>query len=51
MAVLRDAPGTVAKPDLDAAWDATAQRERALAGLISDGLVVPAGGDRYGLPV
>lgn len=50
MAVLRDAPGTVAKLDLDAAWDAAGQRERALAGLISDGLVVPAGDDRYGLP-
>ncbi len=50
MAVLRDAAGTVAKPELDAVWDADTQRERALAGLIRDGLVVPAGNDRYGLP-
>jgi A/G-specific adenine glycosylase len=50
MAVLRDATGPVEQPDLDAVWDAAAQRERALAGLLVDGLVVSDADGRYRLP-
>jgi A/G-specific adenine glycosylase len=35
---------------LDAAWHDAVQRERALAGLIADGLVVVAGPSTYALP-
>jgi len=54
--VVRDAPGSVPASRLDAAWDQPAQRERALAGLLTDGLLVavPPGrtGEerRYALP-
>ncbi|KAA1428303.1 A/G-specific adenine glycosylase [Nocardioides antri] len=50
LAVLRDAPGSVPKPRLDAVWDDDAQRERCLASLLADGLVVAAGAGRYALP-
>lgn len=50
LAVLRDAPGSVPKACLDAAWDLEEQRERCLDSLIDDGLVVVAGKDRYALP-
>jgi A/G-specific adenine glycosylase len=50
MAVLREAAGTVSQPDLDAVWDSAEQRDRALAGLVVDGLVVRHGEGRYGLP-
>ncbi|HEX3822951.1 MAG TPA: A/G-specific adenine glycosylase [Mycobacteriales bacterium] len=50
LAVLRDATGTVDQRSLDEVWDDVAQRERALAGLIADGLVEPAGTDHYRLP-
>jgi A/G-specific adenine glycosylase len=50
MAVLREATGTVGRNELDAVWDAEEQRDRALAGLLADGLVVSAGDGRYGLP-
>jgi A/G-specific adenine glycosylase len=50
MAVLRDATGPVGQPDLDAVWGAAAQRERALAGLLVDGLIVSGGDGRYRLP-
>jgi A/G-specific adenine glycosylase len=49
MAVLREAEGSVDRSRLDAVWDSTEQRERALASLIEDGLVVESG-DRYALP-
>ena len=49
LAVLRDAPGTVARRDLDAAWADATQRERALASLLDDGLVVQEG-QRFALP-
>lgn len=49
LAVLRDAPGSVAKARLDAVWDDAVQRERCLASLLADGLVV-ADGDQYALP-
>jgi A/G-specific adenine glycosylase len=50
MAVLRDATGPVGQPDLDAVWGAAAQRERALAGLLVDGLIVSGDDGRYRLP-
>ena len=50
MAVLRNATGPVEQPELDAVWDAPAQRERALAGLLVDGLIVSSGDGRYRLP-
>ncbi|WP_141015279.1 HhH-GPD family protein [Nocardioides sambongensis] len=49
LAVLRDAPGSVGRAQLDAAWDEPVQRARALDSLLADGLVV-AEGDRYALP-
>jgi A/G-specific adenine glycosylase len=50
LAVLRDAVGPVPPAHIDAAWPDAAQRARALAGLISDGLAEhhPDGG--YALP-
>ena len=40
MAVLRDEDGPVSRGRLDAAWSDVRQRERALASLLADGLVV-----------
>jgi A/G-specific adenine glycosylase len=52
MAVLRDSPAEVSRPRLDAAWPHnSAQRERALDGLLADGLVEPIDGGRFRLPV
>jgi len=50
LAVLRDSPGSVAKDRLDAVWDDRVQRERCLASLLEDGLVVSSGHGRYALP-
>jgi A/G-specific adenine glycosylase len=50
MAVLRLAPGAVGRADLEPAWDDATQRERALAALVADGLVVTADGRSYALP-
>ena len=50
LAVLREAPGNVDKSALDRAWGEDAQRERALAGLIADGLLVVTPEGRYALP-
>ncbi|MBW9214086.1 A/G-specific adenine glycosylase [Mumia sp. zg.B53] len=50
LAVLREAEGAVAGAALRAVWDDTTQRERALDGLLDDGLVVTAGPDTYALP-
>jgi len=49
LGVLRDTHGVVAHGRLAAAWADEAQRERALAGLLADGLVV-AGPGGYTLP-
>ena len=49
LAVLREAPEPVGRADLDAVWPDATQRERALAGLRADGLVV-RDGQRYRLP-
>lgn len=50
LAVLREGPDVVAKPALDVVWNDGVQRERALAGLIEDGLVEVVGRDSYRLP-
>jgi A/G-specific adenine glycosylase len=50
LAVLRSADRSVAGEELAAAWADPAQRERALASLVADGLVVRTGPDRYALP-
>ncbi|MEV5569586.1 A/G-specific adenine glycosylase [Spirillospora sp. NPDC052269] len=50
LAVLRDAHEPVGKPALDVVWSDAVQRERALDGLISDGLVDPLDDGRYALP-
>jgi A/G-specific adenine glycosylase len=50
LAVLRESTGDVERASLDAAWDDDVQRERALTGLLSDGLVQAAGDGRYRLP-
>ncbi|HEX5018034.1 MAG TPA: A/G-specific adenine glycosylase [Actinomycetes bacterium] len=49
MAVMRSTHEDVASSSLVAAWDDDEQRERALAGLIDDGLIVNVDG-RYRLP-
>ena len=50
LAVLRDATDTVPAVELDAVWDEPVQRGRALAGLLSDGLVVEVSPGVYALP-
>ncbi|OHV32945.1 MULTISPECIES: A/G-specific adenine glycosylase [Pseudofrankia] len=50
LAVLRDADGPVDAALLDAVWDEPVQRERALRGLLDDGLAVAVGPGRYALP-
>jgi A/G-specific adenine glycosylase len=50
LAVLRNATGPVEKPELDIVWADPIQRERALDGLVSDGLVEPLHDGRYALP-
>ena len=50
MAVLREAPGPVPKSALDLAWADAPQRERALDGLVADGLVEPLADSTYALP-
>ncbi|MBV1853463.1 A/G-specific adenine glycosylase [Catellatospora tritici] len=49
LAVLRGSAGPVPRPDLDAVWPHDEQRERALASLLTDGLVVRRR-ERYALP-
>jgi A/G-specific adenine glycosylase len=50
MAVLRESEGAVGRSAIEAAWDDAIQRERALDGLVADGLVALVGDDRFGLP-
>jgi A/G-specific adenine glycosylase len=50
LAVLRDEPGPVHRSRLEAAWSGTAQRERCLAWLVDDGLVVATSPDTFSLP-
>jgi A/G-specific adenine glycosylase len=49
MAVLRDRPGPAGAEELAAVWPDAEQRDRALAGLVADGLLVEDGGS-YRLP-
>jgi len=50
MAVLREASGPVPKSALDVVWSDAVQRERALDGLVADGLVEALARSRYRLP-
>ena len=50
LAVLREAPGAVPRTALDAVWQDAAQRERALDGLVADGLVAPLPAEQFRLP-
>ncbi len=50
LAVLRNAEGPVEKAALDVVWSDPVQRERALDGLVADGLVDPLEDGRYALP-
>jgi len=50
LAVLRDSETDVTQPELDAVWHDPVQRARALAGLVTDGLVERVGAGRYRLP-
>jgi A/G-specific adenine glycosylase len=50
LGVLRDADGPVARSRLESAWDDAAQRERALDGLLADGLVEPLDDGFFRLP-
>ncbi|MEZ0068818.1 A/G-specific adenine glycosylase [Streptacidiphilus sp. MAP12-20] len=50
LAVLREAPGSVAQATLDAVWPDGVQRARALDGLVADGLVEPVAPGVYRLP-
>ena len=50
MAVLRDADGPVHHSRIDVVWPEVTQRERCLAGLVADRLIVAAGPAAYALP-
>lgn len=50
LALVRDAEGAVHHSHLEAAWAGEDQRERCLAGLLADGLVVAVGQHSYALP-
>lgn len=50
MAVLREADGPVHRSRIDAVWPDDTQRNRCLAGLVDDRLIVAAGPSAYALP-
>lgn len=50
LAVLRDSIDPVPRSRLEQVWDDELQRERALDGLVADGLVEPLEGDVFALP-
>ena len=50
LAVVRDAVGSVHRSRLDAAWSDAEQRDRCLASLLDDGLIVEATAGGYALP-
>ncbi len=50
LAVLREAGGPVTRADFDAVWPGQAQLDRALDGLVADGLVDPLPDGRFALP-
>ncbi|MFT4262686.1 MAG: A/G-specific adenine glycosylase, partial [Nocardioides sp.] len=49
LAVLRDADGPVHRSSIETVWDKVDQRERALAGLLADGLIRQVGPDTFAL--
>ncbi|MFE3328329.1 A/G-specific adenine glycosylase [Streptomyces sp. NPDC059176] len=51
LAVLREAVAPVPRATLDRVWDDPVQRDRALDGLVSDGLVEPLENDWFRLPL
>ena len=51
LAVLRESAGPVERSALEAVWEQAAQRERALDGLVADGLAEPLSDGTYRLPV
>lgn len=50
LAILRESPGSVGVSAIEAAWPDAEQRDRALAALLADGLVVPLPRRRFALP-
>jgi A/G-specific adenine glycosylase len=50
LGILRSTDGAVPRAELDAGWPDVAQRDRALASLVTDGLAVPTEGGGYRLP-
>ena len=50
LALCRANPAGVDRSTMEAAWSDPAQRDRALRGLLEDGLIVMDNCDRYGLP-
>ena len=50
LALAREDHAPVHRSRIDSVWPADEQRERCLASLVDDGLLVPAGGDAYALP-
>jgi A/G-specific adenine glycosylase len=50
LAALRDADAPLGRAGLAAQWPDVAQRDRALAGLLADGLVASCGDDLFELP-
>ncbi|MGZ4453341.1 MAG: A/G-specific adenine glycosylase [Nocardioides sp.] len=50
LAVLREAHAPVHRSALDVVWTDAVQRDRALAGLLADGLAAQVGPDTYALP-
>jgi len=50
LAAIRDCHVSITRGRLETAWDQPGQRERALASLLADGLVVAVGDDSYALP-
>lgn len=50
LAVLRESDGPVTRQRLDTVWHDPAQRARALAGLVEDGLMVEVSEDTFALP-
>ena len=50
LAVLRSVDEPVCTDELASAWADAAQRERALASLVADGLIISAGPDHHALP-
>ena len=50
LGVVRDAEGPVPRARLEETWTRSEQRDRCLASLVADGLLVPGPGDSYALP-